>query len=44
MNHTGLGLSTVKAIVDTLGAKITVGKSETLGGARFSVIFSVENS
>ncbi|MBR0496241.1 MAG: hypothetical protein IJJ71_08725 [Treponema sp.] len=44
MSHTGLGLSTVKAIVDTLGAKITVGKSETLAGAKFSVIFPVENS
>lgn len=43
MSHTGLGLSTVKAIADTLGAKISVTKSETLGGARFSVIFPVEN-
>ncbi|MBQ4378050.1 MAG: HAMP domain-containing histidine kinase [Treponema sp.] len=38
-NHTGLGLSTVKAIADALEAKITVGKSESLGGARFCVEF-----
>lgn len=42
MSHTGLGLSTVKAIADTLGSKITVSKSESLGGAKFSVCFPAE--
>lgn len=36
-NHTGLGLSTVKAITDSLEGEILVGKSELLGGAKFEV-------
>lgn len=36
-NHSGLGLSTVKAIVDSMNGKIAVGKSEELGGAKFLI-------
>lgn len=36
--HTGLGLSIVKAITETMEGKVTVDKSEKLGGARFTVI------
>lgn len=36
-SHTGLGLSTVKAIADSLEGEVLVGKSESLGGARFEV-------
>lgn len=35
--HTGLGLSIVKAIVDSLEGEITVAKSSNLGGAKFKV-------
>ena len=35
--HSGLGLSTVKAIVDSMNGKIQVEKSEELGGAFFMV-------
>lgn len=35
--HTGLGLATVKAIVESMDGKISVGASEILGGAQFSV-------
>lgn len=35
-SHTGLGLATVKAIVDFYGGEISVGKSARLGGARFA--------
>lgn len=36
-DHSGLGLSTVKAIVDSMNGKIAVGKSEELGGAKFLI-------
>lgn len=36
-SHTGLGLSTVKAIADSLEGEILVGKSESLGGAKFEM-------
>lgn len=39
IGHTGLGLSTVKAICDSVEAEIAVGKSNQLGGACFSVKF-----
>lgn len=38
-NHTGLGLSIVKAVTDSLEGEIGIQKSETLGGAMF--IFKV---
>lgn len=38
-NHTGLGLSIVKAVTDSLEGEIEIQKSETLGGAMF--IFKV---
>lgn len=41
-NHTGLGLSTVKAITDSLEGEITIGQSESLGGAKFLVKISSE--
>lgn len=34
-NHTGLGLSIVKAVTDSLEGEITIEKSEILGGAKF---------
>ena len=37
-NHSGLGLSTVKAIVDSMNGKILVEKSEDLGGAFFVIL------
>lgn len=40
INHTGLGLSIVKAIADTLEGEIAVEKSENLGGAKFIFKFS----
>lgn len=36
-NHTGLGLSIVKSIVDTLEGELTVTTSEELGGALFKI-------
>ena len=36
-NHSGLGLSTVKAIVDSLNGKISIERSEELGGAKFII-------
>lgn len=39
--HTGLGLSIVKAIVDSLEGDISVTKSENLGGALFKVIIPI---
>ena len=36
-NHSGLGLSTVKAIVDSLNGKVSVERSEELGGAKFII-------
>lgn len=36
--HTGLGLSIVKAIAEAMEGKVTVEKSEKLGGACFTVI------
>lgn len=36
-DHSGLGLSTVKAIVDSLNGKIAVAKSEDLDGAKFLI-------
>ncbi|MBR4998611.1 MAG: GHKL domain-containing protein, partial [Clostridia bacterium] len=35
--HTGLGLSIVKAIVDSLEGEITVAESDFLGGAKFKI-------
>ena len=35
--HTGLGLSIVKAIVDSLEGEIAVSKSSNLGGALFKL-------
>lgn len=35
-NHTGLGLSLVKAVADSLEGEILVSKSAVLGGAKFS--------
>lgn len=37
-SHTGLGLSIVKAIVDSLEGEISVSNSEELGGACFTVL------
>ncbi len=37
-NHSGLGLSLVKAVCEINGGSITAGKSEVLGGACFTVI------
>lgn len=37
LKHSGLGLSTVKAIVESMNGKIKVSKSENLGGAMFVV-------
>ena len=37
----GLGLTIVKDIVESYYGKIEVGKSQTIGGARFTVIFPV---
>lgn len=37
--HTGLGLSTVKAISDALEGQVLVENSTELGGAKFTVIF-----
>ena len=42
--HTGLGLSIVKSIADSLEGKITVAKSEALGGAEFSFYIPVNKS
>lgn len=42
--HMGLGLSIVKAIVDSLEAEIIVDKSLNLDGASFSVIIPIENN
>ena len=42
-NHTGLGLATVKAIADATGAIITVGKSQSLGGAKFEIRFQLSS-
>lgn len=39
--HTGLGLSIVKAIVDSLEGDISVTKSENLGGALFKVMIPI---
>ena len=36
-NHSGLGLSTVKAIVESMNGQIIVKKSDSLGGAMFIV-------
>ncbi|MCQ2599914.1 MAG: ATP-binding protein [Treponema sp.] len=36
-NHTGLGLSTVKAITDALEGDVSVSNSESLKGAKFTV-------
>lgn len=36
-SHTGLGLSTVKAIADSLEGEILVSNSESLGGAKFEM-------
>lgn len=36
-SHTGLGLSTVKVIVDAMEGEITAGKSQAYGGAEFTV-------
>lgn len=41
--HSGLGLSTVKTIVEKLGGSITVEKSPALGGAMFSIILPLES-
>ena len=38
-NHSGLGLSTVKAIVESMDGYIVVEKSESLGGALFVLVF-----
>lgn len=42
--HMGLGLSIVKAIVDSLEGEISVAQSASLGGASFSVIIPIENN
>ena len=39
-NHTGLGLSIVKAVTDSLEGEIRIEKSQSLGGAKF--IFQTE--
>lgn len=39
--HTGLGLATVKAILDFYGGEIKVAKSEKLGGAKFTARFQI---
>lgn len=36
-SHTGLGLSLVKAVTDSLDGQISVSRSDTLGGARFTL-------
>ena len=40
--HSGLGLSTVKAIVDALEGTIVVEQSQSLGGAKFLVFIPVK--
>lgn len=42
-NHSGLGLSIVKAVVENSEGKILVEKSTVLGGAKFTVLFPVMN-
>ncbi|MCQ2241606.1 ATP-binding protein [Treponema sp.] len=42
-SHTGLGLSTVKAIVDAMGGEISVGESKGLGGASFAVVLHADS-
>lgn len=37
-SHTGLGLSLVKAVSDTLEGEVLAGNSESLGGAKFTFI------
>lgn len=37
-NHSGLGLSLVKAVCENSGGSVTAGKSEKLGGACFTII------
>lgn len=39
--HTGLGLATVRAILDFYGGEVNVGKSAKLGGARFAAGFQI---
>ena len=43
-NHSGLGLSIVQMMVETLKGGVTVGKSDKLGGARFSIFLPINQT
>lgn len=43
-SHTGLGLSLVKAVSDSLEGQVCVSKSGTLGGAKFTFCVHAENN
>ena len=44
LKHSGLGLSTVKAIAESMNGKINVSKSENLGGAMFVVVLPLSGN
>lgn len=41
-SHTGLGLSTVKAIAEAMDGNVSVSTSESLGGAKFIVVLKTD--